>query len=355
LKIKEYYKENNYIHYSNCHEDANIVIKYVNKENSNILSIASALDNSLALLLTNPRFVTAIDTNITQIYLCNLKKMGIKYLSYDEFLILIGIVDGDSLHYYYKISLYLDIDTKKYFDNHLYLISDAKIVNCGRFEYYFQVFKNKVLPLVHRKITVHNFMNQDSLDQQIAYYQNKFDNKRFRMMFKIFFSEFVMAKVGRDKTFFKYNKDPLSINLKRRFDRGVNNNLNKKNPYLQYVLYNKFVDMPVYLDKNNYEIIRSRIDRLQIINQSLDEVLNSSVKYDYMNLSDVFEYCDESLMDNYEQNISNLLNAGGRVLFWNMNNDRFFNRLTNLEISNVNDLAFYYKRVLLYQKEGSDD
>ena len=74
--------------------------------------------------------------------------------------------------------------------------------------------------------------------------------------------------------------------------------------------------------------------------------------YDFMNLSDVFEYIDNDLLTYYENKIYDKLQSGGRVIFWNMQNTRkFTNKFNYLNISIKNDLAFYYKDILLYQKD----
>ena len=73
MRIKEYYKEKQYIHYSNCHEDSAFVLEQIKNQPKRILSIASALDNCLAMLLLEPDEIVAIDSNDTQIYLCRLK------------------------------------------------------------------------------------------------------------------------------------------------------------------------------------------------------------------------------------------------------------------------------------------
>ena len=119
MKVKKYYKIKPYIHYSNCHEDANMIINNANKKVENVLSIASGGDNSFVCLLLNPSSVICIDTNITQIYLVELKKVAIKYLSYIEYLEFIGINDGDSLYYYNQIKKYLSNDALLYFDKNI--------------------------------------------------------------------------------------------------------------------------------------------------------------------------------------------------------------------------------------------
>ena len=105
LKIKRYYKEKFYIHYSNCHEDAQFVLSHIKNHPKRILSIASGLDNALALLLTGAEEIIAIDSNPAQIHLCELKKLAIKRLSYEEYLIFLGIKEGDSLAFYQQMKL----------------------------------------------------------------------------------------------------------------------------------------------------------------------------------------------------------------------------------------------------------
>ncbi len=351
MKISNYYKINPYIHYSNCHEDAGMILKIANNPKT-ILSIASAGDNSFACLLLNSEKVVAIDTNITQIYLVELKKTAIKYLSYEEFLIFLGINEGNSIDQYNKLSTYLIKEVKDYFDQHRYLIEEIKLVNSGRFEYYFNIFSKKILPLIHNKKNINLFMNQDILDEQIKFYNKNFNNCRFKLMFKLFFSKPVMKKLGRDKEYFKYNKGSLSKELKERFEMGIYNNLNKNNPYLQYVIYNKFITLPVYLRKENFEKIKENIDKLEIKNISLIDELENENTYDLMNLSDVFEYLDNDLMELYEEKIDKSLNLKGRIIFWNMQNKREFkNKFKRLNISLKDDLAFYYKDLLVYEKE----
>ena len=353
-KQKKYYKSNNYIHYSNCHEDVNMIINNTDVVVENVLSIASGGDNSFACLLLNPKRVVCIDTNPSQVYLVKLKKAAIKYLDYEEYLVFIGIYEGDSLFLYNKIKDKLENDVASYFNEHIFLINEIKIVNCGRFEYYFNVFSKKILPLIHSKKIIDRFMSFDSLEEQKAFYLKKFNNIRFKLMFKLFFSKFIMKRIGRDKDYFKYNKGSLSKELKERFELGIFNNLNKDNPYLQYVIYNKFIKLPLYLQYENYEKIKNNIDKVEVINMSLDDYMNDNIdsKFDLMNLSDIFEYIDNNQMNYYENKIYNMVNKKGKVVFWNMQNDRTFADLfVRKEVLLDNDLAFYYKNIFVYEKE----
>ena len=360
MKIKDYYKEKAYIHYSNCHEDAQFVMEYVKNQPKQILSIASALDNALSLLLLNPEEVTAIDSNPTQVYLCALKKHGIESIDYDDFLALLGVKDGDSLQIYERIKGGLDKETRQYFDEHAYLISDVKLVHCGRFEYYFSIFKNKVLPLIHSRQTIEKFMTAKTQEEQNAFYDNVFNNRRFRCMFKLFFSETVMKKLGRDKDYFKYNEASLADMLKGKFEQGIYHNLNRENPYLQYVVLNEYRTLPLYLQKENYQIIKDRISRLKIKQTDFQTELRAAEKinkkYDFMYLSDIFEYMSEETTHALSADVYNALNANGQVLFFNMMNDRRLSSTENMplkeeKLSQEKDRAFYYTACYLYTKE----
>ena len=352
MRIKEYYKEKQYIHYSNCHEDSAFVLEQIKNQPKRILSIASALVNCLAMLLLAPDEIVAIDSNDTQIYLCRLKQCGIKYLDYESFLVLIGIAEGDSKDCYEKIREHLDEETRDYFDSHIYLISDVKLVHCGRFEYYFSVFKNKVLPLIHSKRTITSFMNAEDITRQRELYRKTFNNLRFKLMFKLFFSEAVMKQVGRDKEYFRYNKGSLSTLLKRKFEVCVENNLNLHNPYLQYIVFNNFSALPVYLKRENFEFIKRNIDKLTIKKADFSQAVNEVKKYDFMYLSDIFEYMDISVMEEMSKAISNSLADGGEVMFFNMMNPRrLTGDLKETKIDQSHNLTFYYTDCYLYRKK----
>ncbi len=350
MKISEYYKEDSYIHYSNCHEDADMLLKYLPTNSHTILSVGSGLDNSLAFLVNDNVTVTSFDYNITQFYLEKLKKTAIKYLFYEEYLIFLGIKEGNSLNLFRFIESKLDEDVRDYFNNHLYLISDVGLVNCGRFEYYFQIFKNKVFPKVINKGKQEVFMEQSTLSSQIEFYNKYINNFRFKLMFRIFFSKLIMKKIGRDKEYFKYNKSSLSKMLKRRFELGIKNNLNKDNPYLNYVILNKFKALPFYLRKENFLKIKKNINNLSIHYSSFDNILKDKT-FDYMNLSDIFEYIPNEEMGKYSDLIFKYLNNGGRVAYWNMMNIR---QLKMKRINDITDLerdkAFYYRDFLVYEK-----
>ena len=79
----EDYAKFDIIRYSQVWEDAEILIDALEINNTdNILSIASAGENAISMLIKNPNKVYAIDLNIDQIACTELKKIAYKYLNY---------------------------------------------------------------------------------------------------------------------------------------------------------------------------------------------------------------------------------------------------------------------------------
>ena len=160
-----------------------------------------------------------------------------------------------------------------------------------------------------------------------------------------------MKRLGRDKDYFKYNEGSLSVLLKRGFEVCVDNNLNSQNPYLQYIVLNKFFSLPVYLRRENFDIIKCNIDKLKIRKADFCQAVSEGEKYDFMYLSDIFEYMDESVMPDMSTAVSNSLNDGGEVLFFNMMNPRRLKGdLKEFKIDQTSNMTFYYMNCYLYKK-----
>ncbi len=357
--MKNYYKEEDYIHYSNCHEDPNVLLSLIKKTDKFALSVASAGDNSFSLLTHNFSKVVVFDYNNSQLALVKLKACGIKYLTYDEFLIFIGIVKGDSIAFYNQLKKYLDKDTLTYFDNHLFLIKDLKLVNCGRFEHYFSLFKKYILKFTHSKKVLNKFMNASSIEEQWEIYKTKFNNFRWKLLFKMFFSDKTMKRHGRDKDYFAYASGSLSTHLTNRLELGFKNVLNKDNPYLNYAVYNEFKSLPHYLIKENFLTIKENIDNLIFIKGNTFDIFKLNYKFDFFNLSDIFEYMNKEETLNNEKMFISISNKNALFVYWNMMVDRKFISNDFKEIDSYElfkkDKGLYYSALRVYEVIDNDN
>ena len=148
----EDYAKFDIIRYAQVWEDAEILIEVLNiNENDNILSIASAGENAISMLIKNPKKVYAIDLNSNQIACSEFKIICYKYLNYEECMEAIGVFESDKrLMLYEKIENKLSENTRRYFNENKEIIKEG-IIHTGKFEKYFQLFGKKVLPMIHSK------------------------------------------------------------------------------------------------------------------------------------------------------------------------------------------------------------
>lgn len=355
----EDYAKFNIIRYAQVWEDADILREALKiNSNDNVLSIASAGENSLALLIDNPKKVYAIDLNLNQIACSEFKKMAYKYLDYDNAMMLIGVKDCDNrLDIFDKIKNYLSDDVKEYFENNHQIIIDG-IIHSGKFENYFHIFGKKVLPLIHSRKTRDELLMEKREEERCYFYDKKWDNRRWRILFKIFFSRTVMGKLGRDKAFFRYVNVNVADHILERTKYAITELDTSQNPYLHYIINGKYDDvLPAAYRKENFEIIKANIDNLVLLSESVETFIERDDiecihKY---NLSDIFEYMDDTQMCKIYEKIKTKSSSGARIAYWNMLADKriskYFDDLEYKEIESnelfQKDKAFFYSKFII--------
>lgn len=347
------------IRYSQVWEDADVLVEALQiNEQDNILSIASAGENAISMLVKNPNKVYAIDLNFNQIACTELKKMAYKYLEYDECMNLIGVQDSlNRLEVYKKIQDSLSENTRKYFDENIVLIEKG-LIHAGKFEKYFNIFGKKVLPLIHNKKVREELLKKKTLDERQAFYETKWNNLRWKALFRIFFSRAVMGKLGRDKAFFRYVDVNVAENILKRTRYALTELDTSENSYLHYIINGKYDNvLPMAYRKENFEIIKKNIDKLVLLSESVETFIELD-DVDYIskyNLSDIFEYMDDEQMKKIIDKIFTKSPKGSRIAYWNMlapkRASKYFENLKYLEKESKDllskDKAFFYSDFII--------
>jgi S-adenosylmethionine-diacylglycerol 3-amino-3-carboxypropyl transferase len=236
-------------------------------------------------------------------------------------LVLIGSrPGGDRAQLYQRCRSQLSAEVRNFWDSHGDEI-DRGIGSAGKFERYFALFRRYVLPLIHNQAQVTHLLAGGSLEQRHHFYDRVWDTWRWRSLFRIFFSRFVMGRAGRDPSFFKYVEGSVADRILDRTHYALTQLDPAENPYLQWILTGTHqTALPYALRPENFEAIRNNLDRLEwhcgSIEDFLDEIGAGQV--DAYNLSDMFEYLSP---ENYQQLLQRLVKAGrpgGRLAYWNM-------------------------------------
>lgn len=348
------------IRYASCWEDADVLIKALNvKEGGFYLSIASAGDNSLALLSRNPALVLAIDINPVQLACVEIRKIAFNKLSYEELLNFLGVGDSDDReNLYQRLRSDLSDEARLFWDQHLNLINKG-IIHVGKFENYFSLFRNRILPLIHNRKKIDQLLSIHDINERTLFYNNTWNTYRWKLLFKIFFSRTMMGKLGRDPEFFKYVETDVASRIFKRAEYALTMLPTDNNPYLEYILKGNFKNsLPFYLRRENFNTIRNNLDKLILFKGNLKEAFqkNPQTKFDGFNLSDIFEYMNYNQYEEEIRHILGYVNPGARLVYWNMLADRkqikgLENHLRFLdqEASELflQDKAFFYKSLIV--------
>lgn len=310
------------IRYAQCWEDADILLEGLDiQPGDHCVSIASAGDNTLAMLSKAPGRVVAFDLNPAQLACLELRVAAYRALEHPELLELIG--SRPSLRrpeLYRRCRPLLSADARAFWDAHGAAI-DAGIGGAGKFERYFRLFRTRVLPLIHSRRRVAELLERKSPDAREALYAQHWDTWRWRLLFRVFFSRAVMGRMGRDPSFFTYVQGSVAERILAHSRYALTALDTADNPYLQWILTGTHTTaLPYALRPEHFDAIRANLDRLtwqcRPIEEYLDETGARAV--DRFNLSDIFEYMSP---DNYHRLLERLARAGrsgGRLAYWNM-------------------------------------
>lgn len=349
------------IRYAQVWEDADILLDALDIQPGDFcVSIASAGDNALAMLTRSPARVLALDLNPAQLACLELRVAAWRRLEHTQLLELIGSRACASREALYgRCRDLLSQNAREFWDARRDEIARG-IGGAGKFERYFALFRRVVLPLIHSRAKVAQLLAPGRNEREREeFYRREWNTWRWRLLFKVFFSRWMMGQLGRDPRFFRYVEGSVASRILERTRHALTKLDPAENPYLQWILMGEHTTaLPVYLREENFEPIRVNLDRLEWQRQSIEEFLAQGCEraVDRFNLSDIFEYMSEA---NYHALLEKLIAAsrpGTRLAYWNMLASR--HRLQSLAGSlrplsalaarlHARDQAFFYNAFVI--------
>lgn len=334
-EVKENKVDFSLIRYSQCWEDTEILLESLDINEKDIcFGILSAGDNVFSMLTKNPQKIVALDISFPQIALAKLKREVFKSFSYEEMLEFIGVkISSERIRMYEKIRSNLEEDVKNYWDFNKEAIENG-IIHIGKFEKFFKIFREKILPFVHNKKRIGKLLEKKSKQERIEYYNSHWNNFRWKLMFKLFFSKYIVGKLGRDKEFFRYAEKNISEEMKERSRYALCELDSYENPYIYYIMTGNYrLDcLPYFLREENFENIKKNLHKLEIVQNSVEEYLDGiDFKINKFNLSDIFEYMS---LENYRRLMKKIYNNADNnaiLAYWNLIVERNSSKLESVE------------------------
>lgn len=310
-----------------------------------ILSIASAGDNTLSLLTTAPNKITAIDTNPLQLHLLELKAAAFQSLTHEEMLCFLGFrTENQRWEIYQQLRSDLSPSARKFWDEQRKGIEQGAIHN-GKFERYLRGFGKYVLPWIHSQSTRVQLIAPKSAQEQEAFFENRWNTWRWRFLMKQFFSRSLMATFGRDPAYLKQVKVNVSEHALRQANEHLKSKTATQNPFLEYMIHGNFDQhLPHYARPENFDRIRDHLGKLELQNIAFSEI---TATYDRMNCSNIFEYMDEETCLKHARLVCERLQPSGKVAYWNLMVERKLHDLfpEKLQTQPIDfpDTGFFYR------------
>jgi S-adenosylmethionine-diacylglycerol 3-amino-3-carboxypropyl transferase len=309
------------VRYANCWEDADVLCEALRPApGKRFLSVASAGDNSFALVADGATVVAA-DVSPAQLALVELKAAAIRRLDREAVLGFLGFRPAtDRGRTLDALRPELSERALAFWSGRRVAI-EAGVGHCGKFEGYFRLFRTKVLPWVHGRSAVRALLEERDESGRRAFYEKVWNNRRWRLLFRVFFSRFVMGRLGRDPEFFRYVEGSVADRILERARYALTVLPTHENPYLEYIFTGNFGrTLPRWLRPGPFAALRGRLNLLTLFEGPIE---NAALElreggFDGFNLSDVFEYLDPAKCRGMWGTFVEAARPSARFAYWNM-------------------------------------
>lgn len=284
--------------YANCWEDPQLDRAAMGiHEDDVVFSITSGGCNVLTFLLDDPRKVIALDVNPHQGYLLELKMAAFRMLPYGRNLEFFGVRPCSTRLGLYRERLRpcLSGDAVRFWDGHPKSIARG-IIHAGRYERYMRLLRKTVVAGFGKRRLIRRMFEADGPAAREELYREKWQGVWWKFLTGVMLSRRLNALLF-DKAFFTYLDRDCSFgrHFAAKAERALIRLPMKENYFLSYILLGRFYGesfLPVYLRRENFQAIRDRLDRVEIVTDSCEDYFaglgDSSISK--FNFSNIFEW-----------------------------------------------------------------
>lgn len=298
---------------------------------SRVMCIASGSCNALSYLTANPAQITAVDLNRAHIALGKLKITAIRHLpNYERFHRFFGHADHKENKAVYKemIAPHLDAESRKYWEK-------RDIRGRRRISYFTRGLYRKGLlgnfiGLAHLfaklyKIDLHKLLEAETMEEQREVFE--------RELAPVFDKKFVRWLTDQPASLFGLGIPPAQFDelagdermaevLRRRLEK-LACDFDIKDNYFAWQAFGRGYDraessaMPPYLQRGNWDALRERIDRIDVVRSNMVEWIGDREEgsMDRFVLLDAQDWMNDAQLDELWSRITYASRPGARVLF----------------------------------------
>ncbi|MEM8686228.1 MAG: DUF3419 family protein [Pseudomonadota bacterium] len=309
------------IRYAQLWEDADVLLLGLGEQKgATLVSICSAGDNALAMLTLDPARVVTVDLSNAQLACLRIRIQAYQHLDHGAFLELMGARPSTNrLHLLDQVARHLDSPDQAFWSERKDDVDRFGLGGAGKFERYFRIFQRYLLPLAQTRSTLEDVFERKPLSERRVFLDHRWNNWRWKLLLKTFFSNFVMGRLGRDPAFFAHVDGSLAEHVARRIEHAAVDLEPADNPYLHWILTGTHGEaLPLAWREEQFETIRDRLARLELRFGALETFVATGDKADGFNLSDIFEYMTEATFETVYGSVLSAAHRHARLVYWNM-------------------------------------
>jgi S-adenosylmethionine-diacylglycerol 3-amino-3-carboxypropyl transferase len=333
------------------------------KPGATIFTITSGGCNAIGMLRFTPKIIYALDINPAQNWLMELKQAAFRQLSYPELLGFIGIrKEKRRWEMYSALQSQVSAEARNFWENHKNIIERGIFMN-GRYER-FTKLAGALIRLLQGKKRTENFFRCNSLEEQADFYHRHWDNRRWRLIFRLMFNKKRLAKRGLNADYFHFDDGSASFSesFYRRAAHALTGMPIKSNYFLALYLLGHYLSeeaMPDYLLEKNFEILKQQIDKIIPVTADCKYWLKDQPAdvFNAMGLSNICELMNDQDSSFLFNEVQRTGKPGARIVFRNLMIPRevpdFLSQIVAVDKASsqqlrLADRSFVYSKVAVY-------
>jgi S-adenosylmethionine-diacylglycerol 3-amino-3-carboxypropyl transferase len=289
-----------------------------------LMTITSGACNTLTFLLDDPAVIHTVDINPCQSHLMELKIAAMTRLDHGSFVRFLGLTPGDGrLEAYGRIRPLLSPKAATFWDGQGKVLEEGVLLK-GRYDSFVRLV-GRFFHLVHGRERIGQLLDARDKDEQAAIYTRFWDGPRTRFVFHLFYNKHVLARMGLKTDYFRFDdgSNSFSGSFLKKFRRVLHNMPVRGNYFLSVYLngtYRSAEEVPEYLKEENFEVIRSRLDRIRIHTDDAQTWLSTMPDgtFDKLALSNICELMSPADTRRMWEQTLRAAKPGARVCFRNL-------------------------------------
>lgn len=289
-----------------------------------VLAITSGGCNVLGFLIADPEVIYSIDINPAQSYLLELKIAAMRVLEFDDFISFAGLrAHHNRRQLYSLLRPSLSDNARAFWDSQSGLLFKGYLMN-GRYERFIKL-AGRFITLLQGKGRVNGLFNVKSQQEQERYFDQVWNTRRFHYMFTLLFNKRMLAKRGLVADYFHFDDGSKSFaeSFYKRSGKAFRDIPIAGNYFVSLYLTGKYKnedEVPAYLKRENFELIKSRLSRIKIVTSDAQGWIDTmpSESIDCFALSNICELMSERDTYRLFDAVRRTARSGARVIFRNL-------------------------------------